>query len=365
MVVYKFSDIFSFQKKSHIKAGDGLSKGIYPFFTSSQNLTKRYNEAQFEGENLIFGTGGMPSVHFCNKPFSVSTDCLVAKPNKVLDSKFVYYFLFGKPWILANGFKGAGLKHISKSYISEIKIALPPLEEQKRIVRILDQADSLRQKRQKAISLLDDYLEAVFLEMFGDPVTNPKGWGKLTLQQITKKITDGTHQSPGFVENGIPFIFISNIIDNEISLDTKKFISENTYQELTKSTPIEINDILYTTVGSYGNPAIVKTAKKFCFQRHIAHIKPDNEKTNIYFLYGLLKSPYIKRQADERAKGVAQKTLNLGELKFFDVILPPMSIQKEYADIIAKTEKLKSSMTSQAVEMENNFNALMQGAFAK
>lgn len=91
---------------------------------------------------------------------------------------------------------GATMKHITKDRFLSIEIPLPPLEEQKRIASILDKADDLRQKRQKAIEKLDELVQSVFLDMFGDPVTNPKGWDVYQLKDICRKITDGTHQSP-------------------------------------------------------------------------------------------------------------------------------------------------------------------------
>lgn len=259
--------------------------------------------------------------------------------------------------------KGIAQKNIGSVDIENLEIPLPDLEVQQKVIKILSQADSLRLKRKQTIELLDEYIKSVFLEMFGDIEKNPFGWDLLSLEQITKKITDGTHQPPKFVDEGIPFIFISNIINSEINLNTKKFISEKTYNELTKNTPIEKYDLLYTTVGSYGNPAIVKSSDKFCFQRHIAHIKPNHEKTNIYFLYGMLRSPSIKLQADKKAKGVAQKTLNLSDLKQFRVILPPFEVQNKFAKIVQDTEVLKQKMLEQSRELDNQFQALMQNHF--
>jgi type I restriction enzyme S subunit len=219
--ICKFSEIFSFKKKSKIKAGDGLLDGAYPFFTSSPILSKRYNEYQFEGESLIFGTGGLPSIHFYDDKFAVSTDCLVAQPERKVEVKFVYYYLLGNIWILENGFKGAGLKHISKTYINNIKIPLPPIEEQKRIVAKLDKADELRKKRKQAISLLDEYLKSVFLEMFGDPVVNEKGW------EIVKAIDNcncivPSRDKPKSFTGKIPWITTDDLVPLGVTSYSKK-----------------------------------------------------------------------------------------------------------------------------------------------
>lgn len=135
------------------------------------------------------------------------------------------------------------------------------------------------------------------------------------MADICKIITDGTHQPPKFTSTGVPFLFVSNIVTNEIHYDAEKFISEETYAELTKRTPIAIGDILLSTVGSYGHPAIVKSDKPFCFQRHIAYLKPNADMVNSEYLRSAILSADVQRQIDERVKGIAQKTLNISEIQ--------------------------------------------------
>ena len=119
----------------------------------------------------------------------------------------------------------------------------------------------------------------------------------------------GTHQPPKFQSDGVPFIFVSNLARDIITYDTEKYISAETYLELYKRTPIEIGDVLLSTVGSYGHPAVVTEAKKFLFQRHIAYLKPKHDIVNSFFLHSALLSPDGQRQIKEKVKGIAQKTL--------------------------------------------------------
>ncbi len=125
----KLGNVLEVQKKSKIKAGSGLKVGMYPFFTSSSSLSKYVNEAEYYKPAIIFGTGGMANIHFCETPFSVSTDCLVfyAKGSNVnvnvnvnvnLNLNYIYKFFIGHMYKLEEGFKGAGLKHISKTFLS-------------------------------------------------------------------------------------------------------------------------------------------------------------------------------------------------------------------------------------------------------
>ena len=132
---------------------------------------------------------------------------------------------------------------------------------------------------------------------------------------------------------------------------------------MTKSTKIEINDILYTTVGSYGNVARVKTDKLFCFQRHIGHIKPNQSKVNAVFLENMLSSFGVKMQVDRLVKGVAQKTLNLKDLKSLLVFDIPIIEQENFVKISNKIKMQKQTLTAQLTEQENLFKSLQQRAF--
>ena len=258
---------------------------------------------------------------------------------------------------------GGSLLRARPDGVKKIKIPLPPLEEQRRIAAILDKADGVRRKRKEAIRLTEELLRSTFLEMFGDPVTNPKGWEICELQNVCNRVTDGTHQPPNWADEGIPFLFVSNIVNGEIDFKVSKHITEESWFELTSRCPIEINDILYTTVGSYGNAALVRTKNRFCFQRHIAHIKPDSRSIEPEFLLGMMQSDWIRQQADKQARGVAQKTLNLRELKKFTIFTPPIEEQKKYVKLRQGVEKQLSYYRSALEQSENLFNSLLQKAF--
>ena len=266
--------------------------------------------------------------------------------------------------LLENADRAAMGKTLNKAKLSEVKIPLPPLAEQRRIASILDQADELRQKRQQAIEKLDQLLQATFIDMFGDPVDNLKELETVALLDLCKKVTDGTHQSPKWTTKGIPFLFISNIVDGEIDYSSQKFIDQATYDSLTKSTKIELNDILYTTVGSYGNVARVKSDQLFCFQRHIAHIKPDFDKINPKFLEKMLSSYGVRRQADRLVRGVAQKTLNLKDLKEIIVFNIPLVEQNHFVQKCEVIESLKIKSKLALNQIDDLFKSLQNQAFS-
>lgn len=277
-----------------------------------------------------------------------------------VDKDYFKYMLGLKIEQVEEHLRGSTMKHINKGDFEDLKIPLPPLQTQKKIAAVLDKADSLRQKRRQTIEKLDELIPAVFQDQF---VNTSKEFKKVNLKDICEKITDGTHQSPNYISEGIPFLFVSNIKNDVIDFNTDKYISEKEYQELYKRTPIKVGDILLSTVGSYGNPVIVKTKQKFMFQRHIAYLKPIHEKVDYVYLYGAIKSSFVQQQIEREVRGVAQKTLNLTQLKDIEIFLPPIDLQKKFSSTIRKIEGLKNIKLNSLSELDDLFNSLLQKAF--
>ena len=193
--------------------------------------------------------------------------------------------------------------------------------------------------------------------MFGDEKN------LMTMSEVCSIITDGTHQPPRFTDTGIPFIFVSNITGDKVTYDEEKFIDQDTYDELIKRTPIEVGDVLLSTVGSYGYPAVVRSDKKFLFQRHIAYLKPRREIINSDYLHGAILSPDAQRQIEEGVKGIAQKTLNLSEIKKMRIPVPVMNRQKEFAAFVAQVDKSKSVNDRIIDRLQRTKASLMQEYF--
>ena len=340
-----------------------------PKFYSSDRKEELKNYLINEGDILMSLTGNVGRVGVFPKEFCPAyLNQRVARirvKSEDLFQKYLFYMLNSEFFERDAIFNSSGIAqlNLSTKWVSDYKIPLPPLDQQKKIAAILDAADTYRQKTKALITKYDALTQSLFLDMFGDPVRNPKEWTMKTLNDVCFKITDGTHQGPKFIDSGIPFLLVSNIVDNEINYETKKYISEAEYLVLTKSTSIEKGDLLYSSVGSYGNPAIVREDKKFCFQRHIAHLKPKHNLVNVSFLHAMMASPLVKRQADKFALGVAQKTLNLKVIKAFVVYYPPLELQNQFAERIQAIEVQKAQAQASLAQAEDLFNSLLQKAF--
>ncbi len=258
---------------------------------------------------------------------------------------------------------GSTMRHITKPDFDNMPFPLPPLETQKLIAAQLDKCTALIAKHKQMLEKYDTLIKSRFVEMFGDnPIENGK-WKVESLEELCKIITDGTHQPPKFTTSGIPFLFVSNIAGNKITYETEKFISEETYTELYKRTPIEIGDLLLSTVGSYGHPAIVENEKKFLFQRHIAYLKPKTDLLNSVYFHGSLLSPDAQKQIEERVKGIAQKTLNLSEIRKIKIPVPPLALQEKFAAFVQQIDKSKFAVQKSLEKAETLYKSLMQEYF--
>lgn len=339
-------------------------------------------EKQYNSRKLVYGdlilekSGGSPKqpvgrivpfeINEGDFSFSNFTSVLRIKDKNIIFYRFLYMFLLhfytsGKTEKLQSN--TTGIRNLDLKAYKNLAVPIPQLLIQKQIVNELDKLSEIIANKKKQLAELDKLAQATFYEMFGDPIENDKGWDVKRLDEVCIKITDGTHTSPKFLDTGIPFLFVSNIQNGEINYNTKKYISADEYENLTRITKIEKGDLLYTSVGSYGNPAIVKTDKKFCFQRHIAHLKPRHEIINVIFFHLVMQIDYVKRQAGRLAIGVAQKTLNLSAIKKIIIPLPPLFLQNKFAERIEKIEQQKALIEQSIVDVQLLFDSTMNKYF--
>ena len=199
---------------------------------------KEFKENELSVGDIVFARTGATTgksflIRHLPRPSVFASYLIRVRPTDEVDSKYLAYF-FKSPqyWFQITAMaEGAAQPGVNSSKLKELEIPLPPLPEQKRIAAILDKADAIRRKRQQAIQLADDFLRAVFLDMFGDPVTNPKGWELKTLGELCTKITDGEHGTVKRLESGRLYLMARNI-DRKGNLDLSdvSYISEADHQ---------------------------------------------------------------------------------------------------------------------------------------
>lgn len=176
---------------------------------------------------------------------------------------------------------------------------------------------------------------------------------KYKLSECCLSISDGDHLPPPKVDAGIPFITISDIdSSNKLNLDVKQFVPEEYYNNLKDIRKAQRNDILYSVVGSFGIPVIIKGNDKFAFQRHIAILRPDPTKVIPDYLFYIMKTYNFYMQADSVAIGAAQRTISLTALRNMTVELPSMDVQKKIATVLSRYDSLIENYQKQIKLLE-------------
>ena len=362
MVTKKFNDIFRYVKKSNIKAGEGTVEGKYPFYTSSSVVSKRIDKALYLTDSLIFGTGGSASIHFSCEPFSTSTDCIVAESKiSSINPKFVYFYLLSNIHLLERGFKGAGLKHISKTYIDNIDIPILSLEQQDKIVETLDKIQSIAIKRAEGILLLDNLLLSVFLGMFGDPISNKQNWNTDLLGAIAKlergRFSPRPRNDPSYFGGDFPFIQTGDINNSNYRLS--KYVQTLNERGTKVSKRFNIGDIVIAIVGATIGATSILEIDAYATDSVIA-IKPQNQLNNV-FLEMLLR--FYRKVLLDTAPSAARANINLNILGKLKIIIPPIELQQRYSIIDKKISAERLLLKESLFQIETLQKSITQKVF--
>jgi type I restriction enzyme S subunit len=263
-------------------------------------------------------------------------------------------------------FQGRGVtqQNISKSIVEKLEIPLPPLEEQRRIAAILDKADGVRRKRKEAIRLTEELLKSTFLEMFGDPVTNPKGWETHKLKEFTKRpITYGILKPGPHVSEGIPMLRIQDIHNGRVTASGIHKVSPELSSEYSR-TVLRGGEIVISLVGTLGLTALIPESLKGAnVHRNLGVIDIESEIVLSSFIFHYFKFSGIENFLLKNTKGGVQSLLNLGELREMPVNLPPLSLQQDFESLASNQIALNTNALSAYEQSENLFNSLLQRAF--
>lgn len=369
-----FDELFDFLPRTKNKAKEGLNKGLYPFYTSSPTLNKYTNNFDYEGNCLIIGTGGSPSVHYSSGKFSASSDCIIvtSKKNIEINLKYYYFYLFENLHLLEVGFRGAGLRHISKNFISRIKVPFPSIEEQNNVVNTLNYIDIVIDKRQLLINLLDDFLKSYYYYKFIFNEDN-NSWETLQLQDLTphrKSMRTGPFGSNlkhnNFLEKGEVYVIgIDNVVQNKFVCDTLRYISIEKYKEL-GAYRVFPKDVLITIMGTIGKSAVVPEDIPLSIStKHLAAITLVQAKVNPYFIsYSFYTNPFIIQQLNNSKRGSLMDGLNLGIIRKIKVQVPPIEYQNQFELVMKNTMSLKSKYQKQLDEIKSFYSSIFTLLFS-
>ena len=273
---------------------------------------------------------------------------------------YIFYMFSGRDWDAGTN-KAVMGKTLNKTTLSQIKIRVHSLPEQQKIVRVLDKTTAIIEARQKELQKLDEIVRARFVELFGNPIVNEKGWEVAELNSVCDGIGDGLHGTPEYDENGgYPFINGNNLMNGAIEITpATKMVDEATY----KKHFIELSDnaILLSINGTLGKMAFyngeeVMLGKSACYCNLKSAI-------NREFVYGVMKTDAFMGFLESNATASTIKNVGLKAIRGFKLILPPEELQTQFVEFSRQVDKSKVVAQKALEEAQLLFDSLMQEYF--
>lgn len=289
--------------------------------------------------------------------------CRIGSSSQDLNDSYLFHFLPAALKAIEDVTPFVTVKHLSVKQIRDIAIPLPPLPEQRRIAEILDKADALRAKRRAALAQLDTLTQSIFLDMFGDPATNPKGWPKASLEELFEIARGG---SPRPIDDyitddpdGINWIMIGDTVEGgKYITSTRKRIRP---EGARRSRAVKPGDFLLTNSMSFGRPYIMRTSG--CIHDGWLVLSPRRGDVEPNYFYALLGTQAVYAEFARRAPGATVKNLNIDLVRGVTVPVPPLPTQENFAAIVASIEGWGSTFNRSLTEFDSLFTSLQHHAF--
>jgi type I restriction enzyme S subunit len=297
---------------------------------------------------------------------TASTGFCVLRPDpEKLDGGYLFQWVKSPAFVggMVRKATGASYPAVSDRIIFESSFPLPLLPEQRRIAAILDQAETLRTQRRAALAQLDNLTQSIFLDMFGNPVSNSKDWDTDALQNVCSSINDCPHTTPEWTESGLICLRTSNLTEGGWQWGDTRFVSESTFHERSRRGYLQAGDIVLSREGTVGIAAIVEVGMQLCMGQRLVQVSPTP---------GILVAEYLLRhllyvlaplRISQQMVGSTSQHLNVKELRALRIPLPPLPLQKIFATRTQAIEALKEKHRVALAELDALFASLQHRAF--
>ena len=342
---------------THIRTGKldanaSSENGQYPFFTCSKEPL-RIASYSYDCECVLVAGNGDLNVKYYDGKFDAyqRTYIIESADKRKLLVKYLYFFLDIYVEVLRTQSIGGVIKYIKLGNLTDALIPLPSIERQAEIIECLEKCNTLIDKRQRQIALIEQTVKSRFIELFGDPIANPLGWPVKRLDDISVLITNGNTPKGGsdnYVSEGIVFLRSQNVWRNKIDLDDVAYIDAATHADMAKSS-LHDKDILITKTGrintensSLGRAALFRGADNSAnINGHVYLVRLDRTTVPEYVVAILTGEPYRRYIRKVCVGGIDKRQINLDQVEDFPIILPPIELQEQFAAFVEQTDKSK------------------------
>lgn len=349
-------------------------KGDYPVIAAGKTIAYFSSYTNYETNTITISSSGANAGFVWKHTYPIwASDCTVIQTTEKIDLNYLYLFLLSKQQVIYSLQSGAGQPHVYWKDIKNIEINLPDLVQQKQIAKTLDKAQELIDLRKESIAKLDELAKSIFIDMFGDPVSNPKGWEVKKLKELSTHILSGNTPKGGsqvYVDNGILFFRSQNVWKNRIELDDIAYIDNETHSKMKKSS-LKYKDILITKTGrintensSLGRASLFLGEDDSAnINGHVYLVRLKKSMIHEFVLYILTTDEYRDYIRSVCVGAIDKRQINKVHLEEFPIIFPSIELQKKFASIANKIAEQKSLYENELEKLEENFQALLQQSF--
>lgn len=279
--------------------------------------------------------------------------------------EYIYYLLLAQRWDEGANKAVMGMTQ-NKATLSNRKVRIHSIIAQKSIVERLDKLQKLIDDRKTQLDELETLIKARFVEMFGDPIQNEKNWSRRSLEQLCHSIVDCPHSTPNYISEDTGFMCIrtSVVKKNKILWDEIEYIVEDEFNQRIQRKRPEKGDIVYTREGAIlGIAAIIDRNCNVALGQRSMLLSPDSSVCTSEFICTAMNSDSFLSNALRGISGSASPHINVGDIKSFEMIAPPLELQRKFSEFNSQVDKLKVEVQKSLDEMQILFDSLMQEYF--
>ena len=328
--------------------GSDRTSGDYPYY-GANGIQDYVDDFIFDDELVLlaedggnFGSKTRPIAYRVSGKCWINNHAHVLKPKAGLDVDYLCYSLMF--YDVGGMVNGATRQKLTQTAMRQMIIPKRSIDEQIEIVNIIKKVQGVIASRKEELEQLDLLIKARFVEMFGDPASNPMGWDETSVGNECFYIKDGPHKSLpdiGKENGGHPFISVRNIVNGYIDFSSARYISDEDYADAIKKCHPEKGDMLYSKGGTTGIAKLIDIDEEFANWVHVAVLKFDKTKLNGIFFENMLNGSYCYEQSQRLTKGIANRDLVLSAMEQIKMYRPPMKLQEQFAAFVTQVDKSK------------------------
>ena len=344
------------------------TKGIYPYYGAS-GIQDYVDSYIFDGRFLLVGEDGAKwgasdkSAFIIEGKSWVNNHAHILRISDSINDRLIEYYLTYKD--LTEYISGAVVPKLTQKSLVSIPIPIPPIAEQERIVAELDLLQGIIEKKKEQLKAYDQLAQSIFYTMFGDPIDNPKGWEVKKLEALCDRIVDCPHSTPKKVDyiTQYPCIRTSELKGGTVQWETMQYLDECEYNKrIARLKPIA-GDIVFGREGSIGDAVILPKGYHFSLGQRTMLLRVNDRLISNVFLHRTILSEWVKRQIDAVNVSSTVAHVNIKDFKLFDIPVPPLSLQQEFAEKVEAIERQKALVQQSIDETQTMFDYTMDKYF--